>query len=217
MQLEHTFTVPVAVDEAFAVLRDLERVAPCMPGATLDRVEGEEFTGRVKVKVGPMQMTYKGSARFVDVDEDKHRATIEASGTETRGAGTARATVTAEMAERDGRTEVRVVTDLVITGRPAQFGRGVMADVGEKLLGQFADCLSRELAEREVVEEAAAEPPPGAPLPEPEPRVVQPRGRPTPEAVDLLDVAGAPVARRVLPVLAALALVAVVVWLIRRR
>ncbi|MGH8906631.1 MAG: SRPBCC family protein [Egibacteraceae bacterium] len=146
MRLAHTFTVPVPVDEAFTVLRDIERIAPCMPGATLEEVTSEQFTGAVKVKVGPISMQFQGTGRFVDLDEDKHIATIEASGREARGAGTARATIRAELHARgDRETEVNVVTDLAITGRVAQFGRGVMSDIGAKLLGQFADCLSEEL------------------------------------------------------------------------
>jgi uncharacterized protein len=146
MQLEHTFTVPVPVDEAFSVLRDIERVAPCMPGATLGEVNGDRFTGTVKVKVGPITVQYQGAGQFTEVDEETHTATIQASGKESRGAGTAKATIHAVLRERDDhQTEVNVVTDLAITGKVAQFGRGVMDDVGAKLLGMFADCLSEEL------------------------------------------------------------------------
>jgi len=145
MKLEHEFTVPATVDEAWRVLLDVERVAPCMPGATLTSVDGDEFTGTVKVKVGPIQVTYKGEARFINRDDAAHRVTIEASGKEARGSGTAAATVTAELKADGGQTRAVVVTDLNITGRPAQFGRGVMADVGGKLIGRFADCLAEEL------------------------------------------------------------------------
>src|SRR5947209_15173603 len=145
MKLEHEFTVPATVDEAWRVLLDVERVAPCMPGATLTSVDGDEFTGTVKVKVGPIQVTYKGEARFINRDDAAHRVTIEASGKEARGSGTAAATVTAELKADGGQTRAVVVTDLNITGRPAQFGRGVMADVGGKLIGRFAECLAEEL------------------------------------------------------------------------
>lgn len=218
MQLEHTFTVPAPVEEAWKVLRDIERVAPCMPGATLDSVDGDEFSGRVKVKVGPMTVTYRGDARFVDVDEEAHTASIEAKGTETRGSGTARATVTARLTGRGDETDVVLTTDLTITGKPAQFGRGVMADVGNKLIGEFADCLASELAgpptpaEEPEPAAAPAAAPTAAPAEEP-----AARARPTAESIDLFDVAGASVAKRAAPVVAALAVLAVVVWLIRRR
>lgn len=145
MELCHSFSVPTSIEHAWEVLRDIERIGPCMPGAVVDEVDGDEFKGRVNVKVGPMQVLYQGEAAFTHVDEDNHRAVIEAKGQESRGAGTARATITAELVEREAMTEVTVLTDLAITGKPAQFGRGVMADVGEKLLGQFADCLSKLL------------------------------------------------------------------------
>ena len=146
MELTHSFTVPVGVDQAFEVLTDIERVAPCMPGASIESVEGDEFTGRVKVKVGPMQITYRGKAEYKELDREQHRAIIEARGQEMRGSGTANATVTASLLEKGDETEVTVVSALSITGRPAQFGRGVMNEVGAKLLGQFADCLSTRLA-----------------------------------------------------------------------
>lgn len=227
MKLEHSFTVPVPVADAWKVLRDVERIAPCMPGATLDAVEGDEFTGRVKVKVGPITVTYRGEARFIDVDEEGHRATIEAKGKEARGSGTANATVRAELTDRGGETDVALTTDLTVTGKPAQFGRGVMADVGAKLLGQFADCLSSELgagepAPEEAAEEGAEAAPSeaaaagaaatGGTSDEP---VTEPR--PTADAIDLFDVAGSSVARRFGPVVAALAVLALVVWFIRRR
>ncbi|MGH8930738.1 MAG: SRPBCC family protein [Egibacteraceae bacterium] len=234
MKLEHTFTVPVPVDEAFKVLLDIERIAPCMPGATLKEVSGEQFTGAVKVKVGPISMQYQGSGKFVDVDEEKHTATIDASGRETRGAGTAKATIRAMLSEIGEReTEVHVETDLAITGKAAQFGRGVMDDVGAKLLGKFADCLSSELAGKP---EPAPEPSPAAvteatPAPEQATAPSQPttqsqptasaaattsRARPTEEAIDLLGVAGAPIVKRLAPVIGVvLAIAALVFWLRR--
>jgi carbon monoxide dehydrogenase subunit G len=147
VQLENSFTVPVPVDEAWRVLLDIERIAPCMPGAALDSVAGDEFTGRVKVKLGPINLTYQGKAAFVEKDEAAHRAVIDAKGKDQRGNGTAAATITARLAGEGDRTRVDVVTDLNITGRPAQFGRGVMTDVGNKLLGQFADKLAAQLGQ----------------------------------------------------------------------
>jgi carbon monoxide dehydrogenase subunit G len=160
VQLENSFTVPVPVDEAWRVLMDIERIAPCMPGAALDSVTGDDFTGRVKVKLGPINLTYQGKATFVERDEAGHRAVIDARGKDQRGNGTAAAMVTATLASEGDVTRVDVLTDLNITGRPAQFGRGVMTDVGNKLLGQFADKLSAQLASGDaglVGQEAAAE------------------------------------------------------------
>ena len=147
MQLENSFTVPVPVDEAWRVLLDIERIAPCMPGAALDTVDGDDFTGRVKVKLGPINLTYQGKASFIEKDEAAHRAVIDARGKDQRGNGTAAAVVTAKLAAEGSITRVDVLTDLNITGRPAQFGRGVMTDVGNKLLGQFADKLAAQLGE----------------------------------------------------------------------
>jgi carbon monoxide dehydrogenase subunit G len=147
VQLENSFTVPLPIDEAWRVLLDVERIAPCMPGAALDSVTGDDFTGRVKVKLGPINLTYQGKGSFVEKDEAAHRAVIDAKGKDQRGNGTAAATITAKLAEEGTVTRVDVLTDLNITGRPAQFGRGVMTDVGNKLLGQFADKLAAQLSE----------------------------------------------------------------------
>ena len=146
MELEHSFTVPVPEDRAWEVLLDVERVAPCMPGATLDSVAGDEIKGRIKVKVGPINMTYAGTARFTERDKHAHVITLEASGKETRGAGTASAKVRSMLEGQDGQTHVIVHTTLNVTGRPAQFGRGVMAEVGGKLIGIFASNLADMLA-----------------------------------------------------------------------
>ncbi|MBA3368104.1 MAG: SRPBCC family protein [Geodermatophilaceae bacterium] len=146
MQLEHSFTVPVPVDDAWKVLLDIEQIAPCMPGAVLDSVDGDDFTGRVKVKLGPISLTYKGKASFVTKDEATHTAVIDAAGKDQRGNGTAAATVTATLTSEGSSTRVDVLTDLNITGKPAQFGRGVMVDVGNKLIGQFATCVEGKLS-----------------------------------------------------------------------
>jgi carbon monoxide dehydrogenase subunit G len=145
VKLENSFTVPVAADVAWQVLLDVERIAPCMPGATLTGREGDSFTGKVKVKVGPVSLTYGGTATFASLDEANRVAVIEAAGKETRGSGTAKAMITARMKEQDGSTTVDVETDLTITGKPAQFGRGVMAEISGKLITQFADCLAAEI------------------------------------------------------------------------
>lgn len=158
MELSHTFTVPASVDETWAAFNDLERIAPCFPGATLSSVEGDEFKGSVKVKLGPISLQYNGTGQFVERDESAHRAVIEAKGKDRRGNGTASATVTARMSADGDGTAVEVDTDLAITGKPAQFGRGVIQDVSDKLLGQFVDCIAGKLGEPQ----GAAEPEPTA-------------------------------------------------------
>lgn len=155
MQMEHHFTVPVPVDVAWEALLDPERVAPCMPGATLSSVEGSDFSGSVKVKLGPVTLLYKGNGTFSEVDESARRVVLDASGKDSRGNGTAAATVTATLSEDDGTTAVRVDTDLKITGKPAQLGRGLISEVGGKLINQFADCLAERLAGAETAEEPA--------------------------------------------------------------
>jgi carbon monoxide dehydrogenase subunit G len=146
MELEHSFSVPVPVERAWDVLLDVERVAPCMPGATLDSVEGDTISGRIKVKVGPIQMTYAGTAKFTEKDEAARVVVLEASGKENRGAGTAAASVRSELTADGDSTKVTVHTTLNVTGKPAQFGRGVMAEVGGKLIGIFANNLAAMLA-----------------------------------------------------------------------
>jgi carbon monoxide dehydrogenase subunit G len=146
VQLNHRFTVPASIDETWSAFNDLERIAPCFPGAALTTVEGDDFTGTCKIKLGPISMQYGGSGKFLERDESAYRAVLEAKGKDKRGNGTAAATVTAQLiAEGDTSTNVEVVTDLTITGKPAQFGRGVMQDVSDKLLGQFATCLETKL------------------------------------------------------------------------
>ncbi|MDT0260661.1 SRPBCC family protein [Jatrophihabitans lederbergiae] len=156
MQLEHTFTVPAGVEQAWQVLLDIERIAPCMPGAAIDTVDGDDFTGTVKVRLGPIGLTYKGKATFVEKDAVAHRTVIDARGKDARGNGTATATITATLVPDGAGTAVTVLTDLNITGKPAQFGRSVMVDVGNKLIGQFADCLAGKLAGGDVTSAASS-------------------------------------------------------------
>src|SRR6201992_2118937 len=160
MELEHSFTVPVPEDQAWDVLLDVERVAPSMPGAPLDSVDGDEIKGKIKVKLGPVSMTYAGTAQFTERDRDAGVVTLKASGKETRGAGTASATVRSELHGEGDQTEVTVHTSLNVTGRPAQFGRGVMADVSAKLIGIFAQNLADMLAAVTVPPGGAAPRPP---------------------------------------------------------
>jgi uncharacterized protein len=146
LDLTHTFTVPTPVAETWAHFNDIASVAECFPGATVTAVEGDTFTGSCKVRLGPIALVYNGSGTFVEKDEAAHRFVVEAKGKDKRGNGTAGANVTVSMADASGATDVEVVTDLSVTGKPAQFGRGVMQDVSDKLLGQFVTCLETRLA-----------------------------------------------------------------------
>ncbi|MGI5284094.1 SRPBCC family protein [Nonomuraea polychroma] len=225
MRFEHEFTVPVPIEQAWAVLLDVERVAPCLPGATLDIFEGDEFTGRLKVKVGPIMVTYRGSARFEDVDKDSHTLSIQASGKEARGSGTASATVKAQMTPHEGATAVTVETTFNVTGRPAQFGRGVMAEVGAKLIDKFAENLAALLSEPTVgpaqPQAAQEEERHLSAVPTPD-EDIRPAGTlrtsrtPDEEALDLLEIAGQPVLKRLAPIAAALVGLVVIAWVIRR-
>jgi uncharacterized protein len=145
MEMDHSFTVPVPPSQAWDVLLDVERIAPCMPGATVEEFDGEVVTGRIKVKVGPVSLTYRGTAKFTERDPDARVIVLEASGKETRGAGTASATVRASLEpESEGQaTKATMHTTMNVTGRPAQFGRGVMVEVGGKLVEQFARNLAQ--------------------------------------------------------------------------
>ena len=146
MELEHSFIIPVPPEQAWPVLLDVERIGPCMPGATIDSVDGDVIKGRIKVKVGPVAMTYAGTARFVERDDQAHMITLEASGKETRGAGTASAMVRSSLSDEGGQTKVVVHTTMNVTGRPAQFGRGVMAEVSGRIIEKFATNLAALLA-----------------------------------------------------------------------
>ncbi|GAC1478364.1 MAG: hypothetical protein NVS1B12_14660 [Acidimicrobiales bacterium] len=145
MELTNEFRVGVPVDQAWAVLTDVERIAPCLPGAQLQEIEGDQYRGVVKVKVGPITAQYKGTATFIEKDDTSHVAVLRAEGRDTRGQGNANATVTATLVADGNATAVKVVTDLTITGKVAQFGRGVLADVSGKLIGQFVENLERDV------------------------------------------------------------------------
>lgn len=146
MELTHTFTIPAAPDAAWELLTDLDRVGSCFPGATVTEADAEEFSGTVKVKLGPIALTYAGTGKFVERDDAGHRAVIEARGKDKRGNGTASATVTMSLTGDGDGSRAEVLTDLSVTGKPAQFGRGVMQDVSDKLLGQFVACIESQFA-----------------------------------------------------------------------
>jgi len=204
VKIEDSFRVDVPVEEAWDVLLDVERIAPCMPGAQLQEVEGDEYRGIVKIKVGPITAQYKGVAQIVETDEAARKVVLKAEGRDTRGQGNASAMVTATLtADGDG-TVVNIDTDLNITGKVAQFGRGVMADVSSKLLGQFADNLKRDVLTGEAPTAPVAEPerPAGAPAAEGAPGVRK-LDHPEPEPIDLAEHAG-PIGKRLAPVIAAI-------------
>ena len=242
MELTNDFRVALPVERAWAVLTDVERIAPCLPGAQLQEVEGDEYRGIVKVKVGPITAQYKGQAKFLSLDPEAHVAVLRAEGRETRGQGNANATITATLTPDGEGTAVAIATDLTVTGRVAQFGRGVLADVSAKLLDQFVADLEKtvlvdepteavdvELEDPiEAVQPDAAEP--TVPTADPEPvegevamaaasieeapdkPAVRKIDAPDAEPVDLLDAAGTPVAKRVAPILIAVA----IVWVLKK-
>lgn len=240
MELINEFTVNASIDKTWATLTDLELIAPCMPGAQLTEIEGENYRGHVKVKVGPISAQFKGQAHFVERDDVNHKAVLKGEGRDTGGKGNASALITAQLSSVDETTTKCVVTtDLTITGKVAQFGRGAMADVSDKLLKQFVTNLETQVlsqgnaeapTEAAPTETAAAEapatgalvedlappagpaadPPPAAPQ---EPKVRKIESKPA-EPIDLLETAGAPMLKRLAPVAAVLLLI---VLLLRRR
>ncbi len=226
MEIANEFTVDAPIDVAWTTLTDIPFIAPCMPGATLEGEEDGVYSGNVKIKVGPVTAQYKGTATFVEKDDAAKRAVIDGKGRDSRGTGNANALITAQMHDEGERTRVEIVTDLKVSGKVAQFGRGVMQDVSEKLLGQFADCLEGKMA---ALQEAPAETPQDAPPPVPEnagaaaetSTAEAPPAEPEKteaEPIDLLDVAGgAATWQRMVPVAAGLAALFGVIRLLRRR
>jgi carbon monoxide dehydrogenase subunit G len=269
MQLENRFTIEAPIEKAWEALNTPETIAPCFPGATLTEYEGDSFTGTVKVKLGPISLTYKGKGTYISRDDENHKVVIEANGRDSRGNGTASATVTGTMvADGPDKTAVTMVTDMTITGRPAQFGRGVISDVADKIIGQFASCVASKLTpQAEVAAEPAAAATttasgkanaagsangssngaagsastatatasaPAAAAPASTSGPASPAGtapvtssvnKPAPmapmkseiDAIDLLDTAGAPVLKRLAPVVAGLLLVLIVILIRRSR
>ena len=227
MDLNHEFTVPVPVENAWSILTDVERIAPCLPGAQLQEVEGDTYRGVVKVKVGPIQAQFKGQASFVERDDVAHKAVLKGEGRDTGGKCNASALITAELtANGPDSTSVKVTTDLTITGKVAQFGRGAMADVSDKLLGQFVTNLNELISAGEAVPgtppSAGTSTDLNAPASEPSPVASAESGSPTvrridspeAEALDLLAVSKGAIAKRAIPVLIIGA--ALLFWLIAR-
>lgn len=225
MELTHSFTVPAGIDDTWKLLNDLEQVAPCFPGAELGTVEGDEFSGTVKVKLGPISMQYKGSGAFTQRDEAQYRAVIDAKGKDKRGNGTANATVVAQLSPHGQGTSIEVTTDLAITGKPAQFGRGVIQDVSDKLLDQFVECLSQRLSPEPVVqtgpEAAPAEPDAGATAtasPGPAPQAETVASQPAGSQLDLGTTVVPLIVKRYAPqIIGAAVVILTLAWLRKKR
>ncbi len=246
MQLENTFTIDAPIEKAWEALNTPQTIAPCFPGATLTEYEADTFTGTVKVKLGPISLTYKGKGVYKERDDAAHRVVIDASGRDSRGNGTAEATVVGTMtADGPDKTAVTMVTDMKITGRPAQFGRGVISDVADKIIGQFASCVASKLQAGDAPSEeassegsapvpasgsaagaassngstgsAATATAPAAPAATAKPSAASTAPMKSEiDAIDLLDTAGAPVIKRLAPVVGGLGLLLLVIFLIRR-
>ena len=218
MDLNHEFTVAVPVEDAWRILTDVERIAPCLPGAQLQEIEGDTYRGIVKVKVGPIQAQFKGQASFLERDDVAHRAVLKGEGRDTTGKGNAAAIITAELTSIDANnTGVKVLTDLSITGKVAQFGRGAMADISDKLLAQFVVNLNTLIAtDDDAPASAPVETPASAPAAETTAVATDSGVRkidaPEAEALDLLSVSSGVIIKRALPVVAVIA--AVVIWLL---
>ncbi|BBY75265.1 carbon monoxide dehydrogenase subunit G [Mycolicibacterium parafortuitum] len=211
MELNNEFRVAVPSAKVWEMFTDGERVAPCLPGATLLSADGDTFHGAVKVKVGPITVSYKGTATYKEKDVAGQRIVLRAEGKETRGSGTAAATVTAQLKDEGDATHVGITTDLAISGKAAQFGRGVLADVAGNLIAQFARSLEAELGAGTTTATPAAST--TAPTAENATAAAQPAG----DSVDLLKVVAVPMAKRFAPVIAAAAAAGAIGFLIGRR
>jgi carbon monoxide dehydrogenase subunit G len=210
MEIEDNFRVSTPIEDTWKVLLDIERIAPCLPGAQLQEVEGDEYRGVVKVKVGPITAQYKGTATLAEVDEAGRRLVIDATGRDTRGAGNATASIVVTMLDEDGGTRVDVVTDLAITGKVAQFGRGVLVDVSSKLMRQFVENLERDVLATQASEQPSEQT--SDPASEPETGELRRIESKEAEPIDLFDMAGESAAKRLIP----LGIGAVVLFLLWR-
>ncbi|MDA8277064.1 MAG: SRPBCC family protein [Actinomycetota bacterium] len=242
MELVNSFSVNVPIDRAWALLTDVEKIAPCLPGAQLEEIEGDEFRGSVKVKVGPITASYKGKASFIELNSETHTAVLRAEGRDTKGAGNASATVTAVLTGDDVKTDVTVNTNLAITGKVASFGRGVLADVSNKLLTQFVVSLEELIANDGVEDKSSSDDSEAtkggnsneggdvqangaapstegassesAPKSEPVKKVFEHKEQ---EPVDLLGAVGSPIIKRLVPAVAGTLFFLVLVFIRRAR
>lgn len=228
--MENEFTVDASVEQAWETLLDLERITPCLPGAALEEESGDEYKGTMTIRLGPVTQKYNGTVSFEETDEESRRAVLKADGKDARGQGTASATITSTLTEEDGGTKVHVETDMHLTGRAAQFGRGVQQEVATKLINQFAECLEKEI----MGENTREEPEQPEPTEEPEEAVSangsageseeeeKPKRRVIQqdhdvEPLDLGEASREAVIKRVIPLAAGLSALIVVIWLVRRR
>ena len=237
MKLENEFTVDAPLEEAWGVLLDLERVTPCLPGASLTEQEGDEYRGTMTVRLGPVTQKYNGTVSIEETDEENHRAVLKANGKDARGQGTANAAITSTLNEEDDGTRVKVETDMQLTGRAAQFGKGVQQDVAAKLLNQFAECLEKEILGENVQEEEAGEAvasangsaaesgevsasangSAGGAEDSGEPQVRKIEQESEVESLDLGAASYEAVLKRAAPVAAGVVLLLIVFWLVQRR
>lgn len=216
MRIENDMHVSASMEEAWALLTDIPAIAPCLPGAKLIDQDGDTYEGTMKVKVGPIVAEYSGTATVVEMNETDRTVKLTASGRDKRGAGNASADIFASMVEDGGGTTVSIATDLKIAGKVAQFGRGAMADISKKLLGQFAECIEAKLQQADVVDEAEPEtleaPNDEAEASAPEPEVSIDDDD---DILDLMGVAGGALAKRLIPAVGGV-VAAVIVYLIVR-
>ena len=218
MRIENDMHVSASMEEAWTLLTDIPAIAPCLPGAKLIGQDGDTYEGTMKVKVGPIVAEYSGTATVVEMNETDRTVKLTASGRDKRGAGNASADIFASMVEADGGTTVSIATDLKVAGKVAQFGRGAMADISKKLLGQFAECIEAKLQQVDVVDKAVTEPETveapndeaEASAPEPEVSIDD-----DDDVLDLMDVAGGALAKRLIPAVGGV-VAAVIVYLIVR-
>jgi uncharacterized protein len=236
VKMENEFTVEAPVEQAWETLLDLERITPCLPGAALEEESGDEYKGTMTIRLGPVTQKYNGTVSFEETDEESRRAVLKADGKDARGQGTASATITSTLTEEDGGTKVHVETDMHLTGRAAQFGRGVQQEVATKLINQFAECLEKEIMGENTREEPeqpeeteepeeTAEPEEAASAngsaeqdeeeEKPKRRVIQQDH--DVEPLDLGEASRDAVLKRVMPLAAGLGALLVVIWLVRRR
>ncbi|MGA0081782.1 MAG: SRPBCC family protein [Ilumatobacteraceae bacterium] len=207
MDLNHEFIVNVPIDQAWQILTDLERIAPCLPGAQLTEIEGDTYRGQVKIKVGPILAQFKGQASFVSRDDNAHKATLKGEGRDTTGKGNASAMITAELTSiTPTSTKCTVHTDLSISGKVAQFGRGALADVSDKLLAQFSENLNQLIAASPAIAQPTAQVAVEATATtEPQQPVIRKIDGPEVAPLNLLDTAGSTIAKRAIPAVIALA------------
>lgn len=233
MKLDNEFRVNAPIERAWAVLTDIPAITPCLPGAALTGQEGNEYTGTVKIKVGPVTANYSGKAVFAVIDEERRHIEIAADGRDARGSGNASASITADMRAEGDQTVVTIATDLKVAGKVAQFGKGMIAEVSGKLIDQFVTCIEQELLGDQVIDQVAAASANGAgdptisassassagSAPGSAPRATRPPGAPVREveALDLMELAGGSLTKRLAPAGIAAAVVLLLILLFKRR